>query len=36
MPSVNGEAVVTRLPDGRARIRAVFRAPGARLVMFTP
>ena len=36
MQSVNGEAVVTRLPDGRARIRAVFRAPGARLVMFTP
>ena len=34
MPSVTGDTVITRLADGRARIRAVFRAPGARLAMF--
>jgi alpha-galactosidase len=34
MPSVTGSTEVTRLPDGRARIRATFRAPGARLVVF--
>jgi len=34
MPSVTGTVEVTRLPDGRARIRAVFNAPGARLAVF--
>jgi len=34
MPSVNGDTEVTRLPDGRAHIRAVFKAPGARLAVF--
>ncbi len=34
MPSGGGSAEVVRLPDGRARIRAVFNAPGARLVVF--
>lgn len=34
MPSVNGSITVSRLADGRARIRAVFNAPGARLAVF--
>lgn len=34
MPSVTGTVEVVPLSDGRARIRAAFRAPGARLVVF--